>query len=311
MKVGFVGLGNMGYPMAANVVKRGHDLTVYNRTRAKAERFHRETGAGVAESPAEAVADAEVVITMLYDAASLTDVYPGDDGIAGALRAGQVAVEMSTSGPQAIEWLGRIVTPTGAALIDAPVSGSLTTAETGHLLIMVGGEADAVEQARPVLEAMGRSVVHLGALGCGATMKLAVNSIVYGLNQSLSEALVLAERSGISRSVAYDIFAESPIAAPAVHYRREVFEHPGGPVRSLSIRGSEKDLRLALGLAEQLGTPMGQARYNVAVLGAARRAGFGDRDVGEVAEYLRQTMADATMAAPPAVDIPVEGPTAL
>jgi 3-hydroxyisobutyrate dehydrogenase-like beta-hydroxyacid dehydrogenase len=301
MKVGFVGLGNMGYPMAANLVKRGHEVTVYNRTRSKAARFHDETGAPVANCPAEAVANAEVVITMLYDAASLVDVYEGRDGIGGALGAGQVAVEMSTSGPKAIEWLAGMIEPTGARLVDAPVSGSLMTAEAGQLLIMVGGDVDAVERARPVLEAMGRSVVRLGPLGCGATMKLAVNSIVYGLNQSLSEALVLAERAGIARSSAYDIFADSPIAAPAVHYRREVFENPGGPVRSLSIRGSEKDLRLALELAEQLGAPMGQARYNAAVLGAAREAGFADRDVGEVAEYLRQMITARTTHSLPAV----------
>jgi 3-hydroxyisobutyrate dehydrogenase-like beta-hydroxyacid dehydrogenase len=290
VNVGFVGLGNMGQLMAANLVKAGHRVVVFNRSPHKAQRFSDDTGAKVSATPAGVVDGADVVISMVFDAQAVHDVYGGPVGIASALGPGQVAVEMGTVGPQAVDWLAGLVAPTGAALLDAPVSGSLVTAESAQLLIMAGGEPAAVERARPALESLGKLIIHVGPLGSGARMKLSVNSVVYGLNQALSEALLLAERCGIDRSTAYDVFASSAIAAPAVLYRRAVFERPGGPVQSLSIRGSEKDLRLALAVADEVGLPMGQARYNASVLSAAAADGFAERDIGEVAQYLRENL---------------------
>jgi 3-hydroxyisobutyrate dehydrogenase-like beta-hydroxyacid dehydrogenase len=153
---------------------------------------------------------------------------------------------------------------------------------------MVGGEEATVARVRPLLEAIGSGVHHLGPVGSGATMKLAVNSIVYGLNAALSEALVLAERAGIDRLAAYEVFASSAVAAPVMHYRRAAFERPGeGPV-SFRLALGVKDLRLIADLAEQVGAPMPQATRNLEIHGAAEADGFGDWDLAGFAEWLRR-----------------------
>jgi 3-hydroxyisobutyrate dehydrogenase len=296
MKIGFAGLGNMGSIMAGQLVTAGHTVTVFNRSAGRSRRFANQTGAEYRLTPAAIVEGADLVLGMLFDEQAVRDVYGGPRGIVSALQPGQAVAEMGTVGLPAIGWLTDAVAPTGADVLDAPVSGSMTTARHAQLLIMVGGEAATVERARPALESMGKAVMHLGPVGSGTRMKLALNSVVYALNQALAESLLLAERSGIDRSTAYDVFTHSVIAAPAVHYRRPVFEQPGGPVQSLSIEGAEKDLRLALALADEVGLSMGQARYNASVLAGAQAAGFGGRDVGEVAEYLRTILASGETA---------------
>jgi 3-hydroxyisobutyrate dehydrogenase-like beta-hydroxyacid dehydrogenase len=280
----------MGSIMAGRLVAAGHNVTVFNRSAVRSHAFARDTGADYRTTAAAIAEGADLVLGMLFDEQAVRDVYGGPHGIVSSLQPGQVVAEMGTVGLPAITWLAGEAARTGADVLDAPVSGSMATARQGQLLIMVGGEAAAVERARPALEAMGKAVMHLGPVGSGTRMKLALNSAVYALNQALAESLLLAERSGIDRSTAYDVFANSVIAGPAVHYRRPVFEQPGGPVQSLSIEGAEKDLRLALELADEVGLTMGQARYNASVLAGAQAGGFGGRDVGEVAEYLRTTL---------------------
>jgi 3-hydroxyisobutyrate dehydrogenase-like beta-hydroxyacid dehydrogenase len=175
----------------------------------------------------------------------------------------------------------------GASFVDAPVSGSVALAESATLTIMAGGDVAHVEMARPLFEAMGSKVYHVGPLGSGAAIKLAVNSIIYGLSESLSEGLVVAERAGIEREVAYEIFDNSAIAAPFVHYRREAFEQPGTVPVALRMVLAKKDMLLALGLAGNLGADMPQAKVNLEVMEEAIAAGYGDHDMSAVAEYLR------------------------
>ena len=285
--VGFVGLGSMGLPMAANIAAAGFPLVVWNRTASKAATLAAGCEARVAASPAALAAEADVVITMVADGDVLLDLYAGSGDMAGSLRPGTVCIDMSTISPAQAAAAATAVTGSGGRFVDAPVSGSVALAEAGTLTVMAGGEASAVDAARPVLEAVSARIYHMGPVGSGATIKLAVNSIVYGLGQAVSEALVLAEAAGIERARAYEVFANSAIAAPFVHYRREAFLKPGEVPVAFRMVLARKDLDLALELAGGVGASLPQSELNRAVIEEAIEAGFGDHDMSAVAQHLR------------------------
>jgi 3-hydroxyisobutyrate dehydrogenase-like beta-hydroxyacid dehydrogenase len=285
--VAFLGLGRMGLPMATNLAAAGHRLTVWNRSPEKAERFAAEHGARAAATPAAAVADADFVITMLADDRALLDAYTGEGGALPAVRPGALAVDMATVAPGTVAELRGLLARRQVELVDAPVSGSVAAATAATLTIMAAGEPAAVERAREVLDALGSRVIHLGPGGAGSAMKLAVNAIVHSINQAVSEALVLAERAGIERTRAYEVFANSAVAAPFVLYRREAYERPGEVPVTFRLELAAKDLRLALALAQEVGADLPQTRTNLAVLDDAVAAGFGPEDESAVAEHLR------------------------
>jgi 3-hydroxyisobutyrate dehydrogenase-like beta-hydroxyacid dehydrogenase len=285
LAVGFAGLGRMGVPMARRLAAAGLLAGVYNRTGAKARDLGAELGVPAFATPAELATEANVLVTMLADEQAVREVH---DGFVSALRPGTVGIEMSTIGPRPLPELRRAFASRGGSLVDAPVSGSIALAERGELTLLVGGDTVDVERITPVLETFGSQVFHLGALGAGATIKLAVNTIVYALNEAVSEALVLAERAGIERRRAYEVFAASAIAAPFIHYRRQEFEEPGSVPVAFRLALAAKDLRLALELAAGLEQPMPQAELDLGILEAAIAAGHGDRDVAAVAGYFRE-----------------------
>src|SRR5262249_1868746 len=162
----------------------------------------------------------------------------------------------------------------GATLLDAPVSGSVPLVERGELTFMVGGDAQALGRVAAVLEILGKRVFHLGGTGAGATMKLAVNSALHGLNQALAEALVLAENAGVDRSAAYDVSASSALAAPFVLYKRAAYENPGTESATFTLDLVAKDLALIDDLAREVGAPMGQLAANRMIVAAALDAGL-------------------------------------
>ena len=287
LRVGFIGLGRMGYPMAANIAAAGFPLAVWNRTASKSEVLAAETGAVVAPSAASLAGTVDVLITMVADGRVLSDLYTGGGDMCGSLRAGTLCVDMSTVSPVESRQVAAAVEGAGGRFVDAPVSGSTALASAGTLTIMTGGRAEDVETLRPVLEAMGSRLYHIGSSGSGATIKLAVNSIVYGLGQAVAEALVLAEAAGIERETAYEVFVNSAIAAPFVQYRQEAFLKPGEVPVAFRMVLAQKDLDLALDLAASVGASMPQAGLNRSELVEAIKAGFGDHDMSAVAEYLR------------------------
>jgi len=177
----------------------------------------------------------------------------------------------------------------GAELLDAPVSGSVALAEQGRLTIMVGGDAAALERARPVLDALSARVFHIGDVGTGAAMKLAVNSIVFGLDVALAEALVLAERAGIDRERAYEVFEASAAGAPLVGYKRGHFVEPESAPVGFSLELAAKDLRLIRGLAESVGLALPQLETNIEQISAAAATQGPERDFAEIATHLRAT----------------------
>jgi 3-hydroxyisobutyrate dehydrogenase/2-hydroxy-3-oxopropionate reductase len=194
---------------------------------------------------------------------------------------------MSTIAPRTVHRIRPVVERRGAVLLDAPVSGSVSVVEKGELAVMVGGDPEALLRARPVLEALATRIFHVGPLGAGATVKLAVNALVHAIDVGLSEALVLAERAGVDRAAAYDVFAAGAAAAPFVLYKRTAFEHPEETAPTFSLDLMAKDLDLILGLATDVGARMDQAAQNRATVGAALAAGFAGRDMSALAEFLR------------------------
>jgi 3-hydroxyisobutyrate dehydrogenase-like beta-hydroxyacid dehydrogenase len=284
--VAVVGTGRMGGAMVGTLRRAGFDVLAYNRTPATAAAGAAATGARVAGSAAEAAAGAGVVITSLSDD-TVKDAYGGPQGVVAGLRPGTVVLESTTVDPRTVRALGPLVEERGAALLDTPVSGSVMLVERGELTVMVGGDAAALERARPVLDALAAKVLHVGELGAGATMKLVVNAVVHGLNLAVSESLVLAEKAGVARTAAYEVLASSAIAAPFVHYKRAAFERPAETPVAFSLDLSAKDLDLALGLAGQAGATMEQAATNRRVIGEAIAAGMGGADLSALAVYLR------------------------
>jgi 3-hydroxyisobutyrate dehydrogenase-like beta-hydroxyacid dehydrogenase len=286
-RVAVVGAGRMGAAMVGTLCRAGVEVVVWNRTRAKAEEVGQATGAAVAATAREAAASAPVVLSSLADDAAVGAAYTGGDGIVAGLQRGAVVCEASTIDPGTVRRLGPLVEDRGASLLDTPVSGSVSTVEAGQHTIMAGGDPEVLERVRPVLDPLAKQIFHVGELGAGAVMKLTVNSVLHGLNLALAEGLVLAERAGVERAVAYEVFAASAIAAPFVHYKREAFEHPGRPPVAFSLDLVAKDLDLILALAAEAGATMEQAAINSRVVEAAVAAGLGGHDLSELATYLR------------------------
>jgi 3-hydroxyisobutyrate dehydrogenase/2-hydroxy-3-oxopropionate reductase len=228
-----------------------------------------------------------VVIVSLADDAAARATYRGDDGLVAGLGPGTVVADTSTVAPQTIRDLDDEIRAAGAMLADTPVSGSVSSVEGGTILVMAGGEADAVDRARPALESFAQRIILLGPLGSGSTMKLAVNAMVFGLNQTLAEALVLAEKAGVERELAYEVIAHSAVAAPFVGYKRRAYEHPEAATVAFALDLVAKDLDLAAALAGDVGARIPQLETNRRVVDEAIEAGLGDADLSAIARYLR------------------------
>jgi 3-hydroxyisobutyrate dehydrogenase/2-hydroxy-3-oxopropionate reductase len=286
--VGVLGIGRMGSAMAAALREAGHDLILWNRSAAAAISLAADLGARVAEQPREVAAAAEVSISMLADGPAVDAVYGGPDGLLAGARPGTVLVDASTVPPATIRGHEAAARAAGAGLLDAPVSGSVSLARAGKLTLMVGGEAADLERARHVLDGLAAMLFHVGPLGSGAVMKLAVNTAIFGVNEAIAEALVLAEAAGVDRRLAYDVLAASAAGAPYVGYKRAAFLDPDGTPVAFSLDLAAKDLGLIADLAVAVGIRLPQAATDLAVIRAAAAAHGGDRDFSTVTEQLRQ-----------------------
>lgn len=277
----------MGAAMASTIVRSGHPVTVWNRSQEKAQAVADRAGCAVAPTVREAVSDTEYIITSLANDAAVRDVYLGEDGIAAAVGPGQIVIDTSTIDPATVLEVGKALDAAGAIFLDCPVSGSVSVVEAGNLTIMAGGEPDEVEAARPALDPIAGRIIHTGPRGTGAAMKLAINSLVHVLNVALAEALVLAERAGIDRHTAYEVFATGATGAPFVQYKRQAYEDPDNTPVAFSLDLVQKDMELITGLGERTGTPMAAAGLVLDLIREANEAGFADRDMSAVADYLR------------------------
>lgn len=288
MTVAVVGAGRMGAAMVGRLRAADMSVVVYNRTPDKAEAVAARHGATVAATAREAVAAADVVVVSLADDAALRDAYGGDDGLLAGVRDGVVVCDTSTVAPETVRELAPLVAGRGGSLLDTPVSGSVPLVERGELTVMAGGDAAALDVARPALDHLARAVFHLGDVGAGAAMKLVVNGVVFALNLAVSEALVLAERAGIDRAATYDVLAASAVGAPYVHYKQDAFVRPQEAPVAFSLDLVAKDQRLIDDLATAAGADLPQGDATREVVAAAVAAGLGGRDMSAVAEFLRR-----------------------
>lgn len=284
MRVGFVGLGRMGAPMAANLAAAGHELVVWTRDAEKARRFAEERGCAAAPSPRAVSEAAEAVVTMLADDAASEAVHRGPEGLF-AGEGARVFLEMGTLSPGHLAALREGAG--GRAVIDAPVSGATAAARDAQLMIMAGAEEAALAPVRPLLDAMGRKTIALGRPGAGAVMKLAVNALIHGLNQTVAEALNVAAAAGIAPERAYDAIEASAAGAPMLAYRRPIYLDDRAHAVTFTMALARKDLGLFLDLAAEGGVAAPQAALNRDQLDRAIGAGFGEADMGALVRYLR------------------------
>jgi 3-hydroxyisobutyrate dehydrogenase-like beta-hydroxyacid dehydrogenase len=281
--VGFAGIGRMGAAMARNILRAGFPLVVWNRTAERCTPLAEE-GAEVAAEPAS-LAGADVVVTMLTDGPAAHAVLV-ESGLLEKLRPGSIVLEMSTIGPAAVAALATEASRHDVHLLDAPVSGSVSVAEAAELFAMVGGDASAYERVKPVLDAMTKGHVLLGASGAGAAMKLAVNGMIAVSNESIAETLVLAERFGIERERAYDVLAGGVLASPFLLYKRRAFLSPETEPVAFTTELMRKDTSLAEDLAAGLDVRLPTLAAAVTVLEEAIRNGLGDSDMASVLSVL-------------------------
>ncbi|MFN2557502.1 MAG: NAD(P)-dependent oxidoreductase [Nitriliruptorales bacterium] len=248
VKIAFLGLGQMGTPLATRLVQAGHPVTVWNRTPERTAPLVAQ-GATAASSPAEAAGGADVVITMLANSEALEEVLFGPEGLVSALSPGQLFMDMSTIGPRDfLSMASRL--PEGVAAVDAPVRGSVPEATAGTLRIFVGASDHDFSSVRPLLETLG-DVRHVGALGSGAAMKLVVNLTLGVSIVAFGEALALAKAVELDRDAVLDVLAESPIGPTVVSKRANVEADHYPP--AFKLRHARKDMRLIDELSQGAG----------------------------------------------------------
>jgi 3-hydroxyisobutyrate dehydrogenase-like beta-hydroxyacid dehydrogenase len=281
-KLAFVGLGQMGAPMAGRLLEAGHDLAVWNRTPQKADPLV-ERGARRSSSPADAAEGAEAAVTMLSSPDALEEVLFGSDGLAPGLGTGSTLIEMSTVGPETIHRIRRDL-PEAIGLIDAPVLGSVPQASEGALQVFVGGTDDQFGRWHEVLSALG-APIHVGPLGAGASMKLVANSTLGALMTGLGEALALADLLDLDQRAVLDVLADSAIGPTARSKRRMIETGAYPPNFKLALAG--KDLRLVTEAAERRGLDLRVAVAARTWLEAAGAADLGDLDYSAVIAHIR------------------------
>jgi len=278
--VGFVGLGVMGGRIARRLLQAGHTVTGYNRTRAKAEWLLAE-GMRPADSPRAAVEASDVTFSMVTGTAALRAVTDGPDGVLAGLGPGKVYVDMSTVSPSASRELAGKVAERGAAMLDAPVSGSVVTLEEGRLSIMVGGDREVVDRVLPVLRDIGPTVTHVGPGGLAVLMKIATNLSLAVQMVAFSEGVLLAEKAGIPRETAVEVLLHSVIASPMVRYRGPfVLKQPEEAWFDVDMM--QKDLLLALEAGRELDVALPTTAVSNQLLTAARAMGLQERDFATV-----------------------------
>ena len=293
-RIGFIGLGHMGGSMAARLLDLGHPVYGTNRTRGHAGALL-DAGLYWRDTPGEVAAAADVVFTSLPDDAALQTVASGRDGVLAALDAGTTWVDVSTVSPHVARRLAARAHAQGAAMLDAPVSGSVPQVRAGTLTIMVGGDPEAYARAEPVLRELG-TPTHVGGSGQGQVLKLAINISLAVQMLALSEGLLLAERAGLDTRLALDVMTNSAIGSPMLKARAPlVMELPDNAW--FDIRLMRKDIDLARDAAEELGVPLPTADRAAEVLSTAMRLGYGGRDLAGLFEVLRQVPARPPIAA--------------
>jgi 3-hydroxyisobutyrate dehydrogenase-like beta-hydroxyacid dehydrogenase len=282
-KIGLIGLGLMGRPMAMNLLKAGHSLTVWNRTASRADELL-GAGAKLAKSPQEAAAAAEFFITMVSDPPALEEVLWGPGGAMQSLQRGCIYMDSSTISPALARKIAAACAERGARFLDAPVTGGDWGAKKGELLFMVGGDAATLKEAEPILGVMGKKWFHLGPHGAGQTVKLAMNLILALQIDALAEALALVTRAGLQGEKLVEVL-QSSMARSGVLDIKAPNLLKGEYIPSFPLRLMHKDLGLALDLANQLGVPLPATAAARETYSAVKGAAKEDLDYSAVMKF--------------------------
>ncbi|GLX67666.1 NAD(P)-dependent oxidoreductase [Paenibacillus glycanilyticus] len=285
-KIGFIGLGVMGYGMAANLIRKGYEVTVYNRTAGKANELI-QLGAKEAASPADATRYSDIVITMITNDAAIREVYFGDKGIFGAVRSGSTLIDCSTISPSLAVELAETTESKGAVFLDAPVTGSKPAADAGTLTFMVGGTEQALKSIEDVLFAMGSKVIHMGENGKGSIAKLAHNTIV-GINiTALAEGLAIATSGGITGSAFLELVQAGSAGSKQAELKGEKILTGNYDVQ-FSLALMLKDLRLSSVLSDNLKVPTPMLEAAKSMFQVSDSMGLGDLDLSSVTKAYEQ-----------------------
>ncbi len=282
--LGFVGLGVMGSEMVLRLLSKGHAVTGYNRTRAKAERLIQK-GMKWGETPRAVCAAADVTFSMVTNEKALGAVMEGPDGILSAVAPGKFLVDMSTVHPSFSRSIAAKAREKGGDMIDAPVSGSVITLQEGRLSVMVGGRRETLERLKPILNDIGPKVTYVGDNGLALSMKIATNLSLAAQMMAFSEGVLLAEKSGIARELAVDVLTNSAIASPMIKYRGPfVLTMP--EEAWFDVNMMQKDMLLALEMGRSLDVPLPTTAVSNEFLTAARGMGFAKKDFAVVFDVL-------------------------
>jgi 3-hydroxyisobutyrate dehydrogenase-like beta-hydroxyacid dehydrogenase len=285
-QLGFVGLGVMGGGIAKRLLAAGHDVVGYNRTREKAQ-WLVDLGLVLEDSPRRVAEESDVVFSMVTNTKALDAITEGPDGILAGLGPGKIYVDSTTGTPEGSRALAERVAETGAVMLDAPVSGSVSTLEEGKLSIMVGGDEDAFAQVEPILRDIGPTVTRIGDNGQALLMKIAINLSLHVQMVAFCEGVLLAEKDGIPREVAVEAMLNSVIASPMIRYRGPmILEQP--EEAWFNVNMMQKDMNLALEAGRRLDVPMPTTAISNELLTAARGMGLEEYDFAIVYEVLAQ-----------------------
>lgn len=283
--IGFIGTGLMGRGMARNLVRKGHSVKIYNRTRAKAEDAAK-IGGKVVSTPAEAAEGSEVIVTMLADPAAVLEVIEGDRGVLSTISRGAVLIDSSTVSPPTSLRVRERLKASGAHMLDAPVFGSKNEAEKGELGFIVGGEREVVDRVQDVLDCMGR-VIYVGGNGMGAYTKLVVNLIVASTLQAFNEGMVLATKAGIDPDLMVQVLQSSRARSGIIDMKApQILKRDFSPFFPLKLMA--KDMRLVLETAGALGVPMPFIHTLSQVYSECIREGLADEDFAATVKLLEK-----------------------
>ena len=276
VKVGFVGTGLMGAPMAANLLKAGYPLRVWNRTADKAEPLM-AAGATRAPVPSEAARGADFVVTMVADDAALDSVLFGDEGLSRGLKRGAVLINCSTTSPAMCYRAATALRSVSVRYLEAPVMRSVQAAREGKLQMFVGGSREDFTKAEPVLKAMACDIHYVGDLGKATTLKLACNALAATVMQAFAEFFILARKNGVQFETMMEVLNVGPLDSPIIRYAEQMIVNPGARP-SFYLKHMVKDVNLALELARQMDVPMPLTAEVRQMLVAAKNLGRGDDD---------------------------------
>lgn len=282
--MGLLGLGNMGQPMARNLLRAGWSLVVWNRTKAKARELL-EAGATWAPTPQDVAERSDVVLTVLADATAVRAVLLGEDGVAAAEKEGLIVVEMSTIAPADSVAMARELAARGMVMLDAPLSGSTKAAADAVLTVLVGGDGATLEQVRPILESVGKTIVHMGPNGSGCHMKLVNNVILAAVLAGFAEAYVLGRKAGLEGSRILDVVLQGSAKCPLLEFKGQaIVGRNFRPTFALAMM--RKDLTLALATAADVGAPMPLTALLNELHQAGVARGMGKEDFSSIVRVL-------------------------